>query len=94
LSARLGPILAPFASSAFYVAAACYERGQYSGAIINPAAILALHVYRQDLTALATWRNAAEPAAPYLAGIAAAVALLGAIRRAGAPRRGGRVKTD
>ena len=93
-SARLGPILAPFASSAFYVAAACYERGQYSGAIINPAAILALHVYRQDLFALATWRAAAVPAAPYLAGIGAAVALLGAVRRASAPRRVGRVKAD
>ena len=76
------------------MAAACYEQGQYSGAIINPAAIVALHVYRQDLTAVATWRAAAVPAAPYLVGIAGAVALLGAVRRASAPRRAGRVKAD
>ncbi len=83
----LNPILAPFAGSAFYVAAAYYESGRYSGAIINPAAVVALHVYTQDLTAAATWRNAATPAAPYLAGIAGAAVLLGAMKRAAQPRR-------
>jgi glycerol uptake facilitator-like aquaporin len=86
--------MAPFAASAFYVAAAYFEAGRYSGAIINPAAIVALHVYTHDLFDAATWRKAAPPAAPYLAGIAAAAVLLGVVKRATRPSRAGRSKTD
>ena len=53
---------------------------------------MALHVYTHDLFDAATWRAAAAPAAPYLAGIAAAAVLLGVAKRAG--RRAGRSKTD
>jgi hypothetical protein len=88
----LGPVLSPFAGSAFYVACAYWEAGRFSGALINPAAVLALHVYRDDLFAPDTWRNALTPTAPYLLGICAACVLLGAIGRATQPKR--RVKVD
>ncbi len=93
LSARLGAVLAPFAGSAFYVACAYWEAGRFSGAIINPAAVLALHVYKGDLFSADTWRAAAVPAAPYVGGICAAAVLHGLAARLAAPRRA-RVKAD
>ena len=88
----LGPVLAPFATSTFYVACAYWEAGRFSGALINPAAVLALHVYRGDLFARDTWQTALTPAAPYLGGICAASILLGLVGRLAAPKR--RAKAD
>jgi len=81
LSAALGPLLAPFAPAAYYVGAAYVEAGRFSGAIINPFGVVALHVYDKDLSAVATWEEAGVKVAPYLAGLAAATAALGAAKR-------------
>ena len=86
-SQRLGPVMAPFCGSAFYVACAYWEAGRFSGALINPAAVLALHVYKEDLFDRNTWAVAVQPAAPYLGGIAAAAVVLGGAGRLSTPRR-------
>jgi len=81
LSRALGPLLAPFASSALYVACAYYEAGRFSGSVMNPAAVLALHVYRGPLTEADTWVKGARESAPYLLGISAAAIALGIAQR-------------
>ena len=44
---------------------------------MNPASILALHLYNKDVGDLASWRAAAPALAPYMAGPMAAALLLG-----------------
>ena len=76
LGAHAGPALA----SAVFVACAYTENGKFSGSVINPAAILSLHVWRQPL-APRVWAAAFESSEAYLLGIGAASVLLGLAKR-------------
>lgn len=78
-----GRVPGAFLGSVFYWVVAYAEAGAYSGAIMNPASILALHVYR-DLDKKEAWAAALPKVAPYAAGSAAAAVLLGLVNRAAA----------
>lgn len=71
-----GRVFGTFLGSVFYYAVAYAEAGAYSGAIMNPASILALHVYK-DFDKLDAWMVSLPKVVPYVAGSAAAAALLG-----------------
>lgn len=83
LASRLGPLLSPFAASAAYCAFAFAENGRFSGAIINPATVLALHVYGKDYWSRSVWEAAAEEATPYFVGILGAAVAFAAASRLG-----------
>ena len=78
----------PFANAAFYCACAFTEGGRYSGALVNPAAVIALHTYRLPLASLMKPASWAPAVSPYLLGICSAAMLLGiSQRQLRAPRR-------
>lgn len=88
LSRAAGRVPGAFLGSLFYWVVAYAEAGAYSGAIMNPASILALHVYK-EVDKPKAWAEAAPRVAPYAAGAAAAALLLGLYNRGRAAGAGG-----